>query len=59
MICIFHSLFSWGKRDGKVVDTFGVRVDGAWTRPAGVKVHRIQKVQKVQRVVEAASPQFL
>ena len=39
--------------------TFGVRVDGAWTRPAGVKVHRIQKVQKVQRVVVAAVPQFL
>ena len=37
----------------------GVRVDGAWTRPAGVKVHRIQKVQKVQRVVVAAAPQFL
>ena len=36
-----------------------MRVDGAWTRPAGVKVHRIQKVQKVQRVVVAAAPQFL
>ena len=36
-----------------------MRVDGAWTRPAGVKVHRIQKVQKVQRVVVAAVPQFL
>ena len=23
-----------------------MRVDGAWTRPTGVKVHRIQKVQK-------------
>ena len=31
-----------------------MRVDGAWIRPAGVKVHRIQKVQKVQRVVVAA-----
>ena len=28
-----------------------MRVDGAWTRPAGV---RVQKVQKVQRVVVAA-----
>ena len=36
-----------------------MRVYGAWTRPAGVKVHRIQKVQKVQRVVVAAAPQFL
>ena len=38
---------------------YGVRVDGAWTRPAGVKVHRIRKVQKVQRVVVDAAPQFL